>query len=142
MSIHYSLRSASCVTVFHVVSSPGFIYKILRTFQIRLICTTYNSSRICLGLITIIQDVPFIVSPSTAALPHTKHASAGTYLNSCRARGHDKRDILYFVKNTNSEAVYYHAVEFRRYSSVFERPSVRSRATDKHRDVTASFHIY
>jgi hypothetical protein len=37
----------------------------------------------------------FIIAPSTAALSHRKHAFAGISRESCRALGHDRRDILY-----------------------------------------------
>jgi hypothetical protein len=40
------------------------------------------------------QNIPFIVSLSTAALSHRKRASTRTSRNSCCIQGHHKRDIL------------------------------------------------
>jgi hypothetical protein len=41
-----------------------------------------------------VQGVSFILFQSTAALPHKKPASAGTYRDSCRTQGKDKKDNL------------------------------------------------
>jgi hypothetical protein len=42
----------------------------------------------------LIEDVPFTVSRITAALLHTKRASAGISHDSFRPKGQDKKDIL------------------------------------------------
>jgi len=41
-----------------------------------------------------VQTVPFIVSPSVAALSHTEPASAETLRDPCDAEGQDKRDTV------------------------------------------------
>ena len=44
-----------------------------------------------------IQDVPFLVSLSTAGLLHGELASAKTSHNCCRARGQDKTDAVCYI---------------------------------------------
>jgi hypothetical protein len=46
---------------------------------------------------TVVQPVPFTVSPSTVAQSHSKPASVETFCDSCRAHGHYKMAILYMV---------------------------------------------
>jgi hypothetical protein len=41
-----------------------------------------------------VQSVPFILSPTTAALSHTTSASAGTFHDSCHILRHRKWDSL------------------------------------------------
>jgi hypothetical protein len=45
-------------------------------------------------LTTVVQSVPLIVSPITAALQHMKLASAGVPIIAAVVGGHDKRDNL------------------------------------------------
>ena len=42
-------------------------------------------------------SVSFIMSPSTAAVSHTDHPSAGTSRDDCRALGRHKGDILQII---------------------------------------------
>jgi hypothetical protein len=43
----------------------------------------------------VLQNVPFILSPSTARLTRRKSALAGTFCDSCGARGNDKIVAVY-----------------------------------------------
>jgi hypothetical protein len=47
-----------------------------------------------------VQNVPFIMSPSTTALSHIKPASAGASRESRSTQGHDKGDTLHIAIQT------------------------------------------
>ena len=43
---------------------------------------------------SVIENVPFVVSRSTVALAHRKSAFNGPLRDTCRRRGHDKRQLV------------------------------------------------
>ena len=63
--------------------------KILDVFKIPKITRCLNFHKM--------QNVPFIVSLSTAALLHMNPSSARTYQSKCRAQNHDKMNTVCLV---------------------------------------------
>jgi hypothetical protein len=54
-----------------------------------------------------IRSVPFMTSPHTAALSHTKPSSAGASYDSCHSEGRDKRLALYVHRVQHAHRVHH-----------------------------------